>query len=418
MNRRTFVRRASGLSLLGLGSVGCEDANAALPKVTVKALTRGPKHHFFGYYAIPPWNQSGKYLVCLESAFQDHMPSVDESAAVGLVDPRTGAFTKVAETRAWNFQQGAMLHWNPLQAEREVIFNDRKNNDVLAAVLDVESGRKNYLSRPVSAVSRKNKYALSLTYGRLTRLRKVVGYPGLADPYPDDPHPEKDGVFLLDLKTGTSKLVVSIAEVYQRLVKKHPDLKDRHMWFNHTVFNPDASRFLFLARTWNTSGTTRRLESAMFTANRDGSDLRQVIPFQMGLSHFDWRSPTEIIATFPFNGTKTRHVLFTDGQDDYQVVGEDFFAGDGHCTFAPDGKWLASDPGDSKIGGRTLLLYNVATQERLKVGSYPLKEYLSGDLRCDLHPRWSRAGDALCFDALESDQWTRQLHIASLEFSK
>jgi hypothetical protein len=92
--------------------------------------------------------------------------------------------------------------------------------------------------------------------------------------------------------------------------------------------------------------------------------------------------------------------------------------GDGHCTFAPDGRWLASDPVDSKAGGRTLLLYNVDTRGGVKVGTFVLKEYLSGDLRRDLHPRWSRAGDALCFDALEQKAWTRQLHVAQLEFAK
>src|SRR5512147_2110335 len=89
-------------------------ALAAAPRYEVRALTSGPKHHFFGYFGIPPWNRSGKRLVCLESAFQDHLPSPGESASIGLVDPATGKFSKVAETRAWNFQQGCMLHWNPL----------------------------------------------------------------------------------------------------------------------------------------------------------------------------------------------------------------------------------------------------------------------------------------------------------------
>src|SRR5688572_26092522 len=89
-----------------------------LPKsVNIKTLTSGPGHHFFGYYGIPPWNASGKRLVCLESSFQDHMPSAEEAAVVGLVDEASGGFRGVTETRAWNLQQGAMLHWNPLEPE-------------------------------------------------------------------------------------------------------------------------------------------------------------------------------------------------------------------------------------------------------------------------------------------------------------
>jgi hypothetical protein len=52
----------------------------------------------------------------------------------------------------------------------------------------------------------------------------------------------------------------------------------------------------------------------------------------------------------------------------------------------------------------------------LLLGTFPMKEYLSGDLRCDLHPRWNRTGDAICFDALETTSWTRQLHVAYLDF--
>ena len=149
-------------------------AAAASRQAEVRALTSGPKHHFFGYYGIPPWNKSGKSLVCLESAFQDHLPSPGESAAIGLVDARTGVFRKVAETRAWNFQQGAMLHWNPLQPETEILYNERRGSNIISVGLDVESGKRRELPRAINGVSRNGRYAVCLTYGRLTRLRPVV----------------------------------------------------------------------------------------------------------------------------------------------------------------------------------------------------------------------------------------------------
>jgi len=413
VNRRQWLHGIAGLGLNQIALASAVDEQE--PKFRWQTLTAGPRHHFFGYYGMPPWNQSGKYLVCLESSFQEHMPTADEPAAIGLVDPKTGAFSKLTETRAWNFQQGAMLHWNPLQPEREIVYNDRKDGEVVAVVLDVESGKKRELPRAVSAVSRNGKHALSLTYGRLTRLRKVVGYPGLKDPNPDSAHPDNDGIFLLDLATGQAKLVVPISEVYRRLVKNHPDLMDRHMWFNHTVFSRDDQRFLFLARAWKGEAGKQRLESAMFTANLDGTELRQVIPFQVGVSHFDWRNSKEIIATYPYQGLQTKHVLFDDGEEKRAVVGDGFFNGDGHCHFSPDGRWLVSDPVESATRSRTLLVYSLEQKKGWKIGTFALNDYLSGDLRCDLHPRWNRTGDAICFDALEPRQGTRQLHVASFE---
>ena len=40
----------------------------------VIALTRGPKHHFFGYYDIQTWDSTGRYVLALESDFDDRFP--------------------------------------------------------------------------------------------------------------------------------------------------------------------------------------------------------------------------------------------------------------------------------------------------------------------------------------------------------
>ncbi|HEV2664721.1 MAG TPA: hypothetical protein VG324_07415 [Blastocatellia bacterium] len=397
-------------------------AQSNLPKYQVRTLTTGPKHHFFGYYGIPPWNQSGKYLVCLESDFQDHLPKPEEAAAVGLVDAKTGEFKKVGETRAWNLQQGAMLYWNPIDPENEVIFNDRKADQpgkIVSVALNVKTGKKRYLPLAIAAVSHNGRHALSLDYGRLYRLRPVVGYVGAVDPNPQSPHPADDGVFLMDLKTGEYRLIASYETIYQRLVKDHPDmaatLKERHLFFNHTVFNKDDSRFFFLARIF-TPPPNSRLESAMFTCNLDGSDLREVVPFGKGVSHFEWRNTKEILATFRFNGDEMKHVLFTDGKPDYQAIGEGFLQGDGHCSFAPDGQWIVTDRNVAATREKMLMIFHTGMKQGLLLGTFQMKEYLSGDLRCDLHPRWNRTGDAICFDALETSTWTRQLHVAYLDF--
>lgn len=406
VSRREFLHSAAALGFF-----------AKEPqKFSIRTLTRGPKHHFFGYYGISPWNRSGKYLLCLESDFQDHLPGPDEPASVGIVDADTGEFAKVSETRAWNFQQGAMLHWNPLEPETQILYNDRRDDQVVSVMLDVKSGARRYLPRAISGVHN-GPYALSLTYGRLTRMRPVVGYVGVEDPNPLSPHPDNDGVWLMDLSKGRLRLVVRIGDVYRLLLKKHPELEDQHMWLNHTVFNKDDSRFLFLARIWKEQ-PVRQLESAMFTAGLDGSNLREVVPFGKGVSHFDWRNSREIIATFRFDSDTKQHVLFTDGREDYRRIGEGFLSGDGHCSFAPGGNWMVTDRNNAGKIEKQLMIYHVKRKEGVLLGSFPMKEkkFLSGDLRCDLHPRWNRRGDAICFDALETESWTRQLHVATLQF--
>jgi hypothetical protein len=408
-SRRAFLRSASLAACLPAAR-----AVAAGVPCTIRALTSGPRHHFFGYYGITPWNQSGKYLISLESAFQDHLPRPDEAAAIGLVDAVTGKFNKVAETRAWNFQQGAMIHWDPSRPETGILFNERRGDDIISVALDVRSGKRRELPRAVSAVSHNGRWALSLTYGRLARLRPVVGYVGARDPNPANPAPDNDGIFRMNLASGKTQLIVPIAEVYARLLQAHPEIKPRHMWFNHVLFNRNDTRFLFFARVWSVPEEEKKqLESAMFTANADGSELRQVVPFGK-ISHYDWLDDRRILATFQMKKGEEKYYLFTDGQGDYRSFGDDFFRG-GHPTFSPDGNWIAADAGDGKKKEKLLMLYSMKTGEGQVLGSFPMREYMSGDLRCDLHPRWNRAGNAVCVDALESKGWTRQLHVAQLE---
>jgi len=415
INRRTFMVDSALTGLLGLCKLCAgQSSRKTSPHIecTVRTLTKGPKHHFFGYYGICPWNRPGRNLICLESEFQDRMPRPGEAAAIGLVDSQTGRFKKVAETRAWNLQQGAMLHWNPLNPEHQIIYNDQKKDGIVSVILDVESLEKRFLPRAVSAVSHNGKWALSLTYGRMGRLRKVVGYGAAKDPNPDNPAPDNDGVFLMDLKTGKSKLVVPIAEVYGRLIKKYPLLKGSHMWFNHTVFNKNDTRFFFLARA-NLPPKGRR-NTAMFTANLDGSELREAIPFDREVSHFDWRNDREIIATFLIGTAGRKHVFFTDGLADYKVIGDGFLDFDGHCSFSPDRNWIVTDRKYHRTMDQALLLYNLQSGQKVELYRCDMKDrkYMSGDIRCDFHPRWNRNDDQICFDAIEPDNGTRQLHIA------
>jgi dipeptidyl aminopeptidase/acylaminoacyl peptidase len=109
-------------------------------------------------------------------------------------------------------------------------------------------------------------------------------------------------------------------------------------------------------------------------------------------------------------------VLFTDGKTDYRVIGEGFLTGDGHPSFAPDGDRIAVDRNDGSRVEKQLLLFSVKTGQGRRLATFPMKEkrFLSGDLRCDLHPRWNREGREICVDALDTATWTRQLHVVEL----
>ena len=275
ITRRYFIKTgcAAGIGF-GLNSIGLDNLSTA-KTVTVEPVTFGPKHHFFGYYGISPWNKSETYLLGLEVERQDSMPEEDEKASIGIFDAQTHKFQKIAETKAWNYQQGAILHWNPLNTDSEINFNDKIGNQIVTRKLNINTGRETILPRPINGFSYNGKYALSLDYGRLGRLRQVVGYSGIVDHSANDPALKNSEIFLLDMKTGKSKFVVSYYQVYEYLRNRGVDFKGRHIWFNHVVFNKSDNRFFFLARTRNPRNGD--METGMFTVNTDGSELFEAI---------------------------------------------------------------------------------------------------------------------------------------------
>ena len=75
----------------------------------VVALTQGPWHHFFGYFDIQTCDSTGKYVLAMESDFDDRFPRADDTATIGMVEWETKRFhPDHLETRAWN-QQGCQL---------------------------------------------------------------------------------------------------------------------------------------------------------------------------------------------------------------------------------------------------------------------------------------------------------------------
>ena len=59
---------------------------------SIRALTRGPLHHFFGYYGVNAWDPTLAQHLALETTFHEHRPTPRDRATVGLVEAATGAF--------------------------------------------------------------------------------------------------------------------------------------------------------------------------------------------------------------------------------------------------------------------------------------------------------------------------------------
>ena len=368
-----------------------------------RAVTAGPKHHSFGYYDKTPWDATGRYMLALELEFMDRPNTPDDVGVVGMVDLVEGnRFRPLAETRAWNWQQGTMLQWLETAPERLIIYNDRQDDGYVSVVRDVHTGETRTLPRPVYAVSRDGKSAVTLSFSRVHRTRPGYGYVGLPDEWEEEPAPEQDGIYRMDLETGESRLIVSLAQI---AAFKHDESMDegRH-WVNHLLFSPDSSRFIFLHR-WQV-GKGRR--TRMFTANPDGSDIACVADHEM-VSHFDWRDPRHILAWARQHGRGDYYYLFTDRSRELEIVGEGVLDRDGHCSYSPDRRWILTDSYPDRESYRTLILYRPGENRRIDIGRFYSAKEITGEFRCDLHPRWNRDGTQVCIDSIH--EGSRQLYV-------
>lgn len=372
--------------------------------LSAAAVTRGPKHHFFGYYDKHQWDATGRYLLSQEVSFIDRPPEPEDDITVGMVDLRDGnRWIPLGTTKAWCWQQGTMLQWLGGAPERLVIHNDREGDHFVAVIRDVHNGHLRKLPRPIYAVGPNGKDAVSLNFARVQRTRPGYGYAGVPDRYEAENHPEEDGIFWMDLETGQNRLIVSLDQIAR--FKPDETMKESQHWFNHLLYSPDGARFIFLHRWRKPTGGRR---TRMFTAAPDGSELHLVADHEM-VSHFIWRDPRHILAWSREPETGNRFHLYTDLSEEVEVVGEGILMNDGHCSYSPDKRWILTDTYPDKERFRTLILYHVADRRRVDIGRFFAPKALDGETRCDLHPRWSRDGKWVCIDSVH--EGARQVYV-------
>jgi len=408
IGRRSFLWSSAG-AVLGWtagrrGKVIAAEP-ASRPGIEARPVTHGPRHHFFGYYDKPPWNQSGQYLLAMEIGFYERQPEPSELLTIGMVDLKKGdRFIPLDQTSAWCWQQGTMLQWLGSNPESEVIYNSVAEGHYVSVVRDIHNGQLRALPRPVYAVSGDGIQALSLDFSRLGRLRPGYGYVSIPDTTEKVAAPDDTGIFRMDIRTGRSELILSLAWAAAHQVDKRFD--GAHHWFNHLTFNPSGTRFVFLHRWTRPNGSWY---TRLYTARSDGTEVHLLSDSGM-VSHYAWRDDEHILAWSRSPQGRDRFHLFDDQTGKVEVIGEGILTRDGHCTYSPDGRWILLDSYPDKQQMQKLMLYRATDGRLVEIGQFHHPPKLAGQpYRCDLHPRWDRKGRQVCIDSARGE--TRQMYV-------
>ena len=388
-SRRAFLAAASACMVRGA-------TEERLPPI--RAITRGPKFHWFGYYDKLQFDPSGRYVLGMEVDFEHRSPKPDDSIRLGMVDVQDrDRWIELAQTKAWCWQQGSMLQWLP-GSNTEVIFNDRDQGQFVSRILNVKTGKSRTLPGPVYALSPDAKWAVSTDFSRLADTRPGYGYAGVPDRYADVLAPEQTGIWRMDLATGHRRLILSYAEV-ARFPYKMGDWTGSKHKFNHLLVSPDGRRFIFLHRRRGGSnpeaGATR-----MFTASPEGRDLYVLDPYGK-TSHFIWRASTHVMAWAHHPSHGERFYIYEDRTANVEVIGKDLMTVNGHNTYLPgtDWRWILNDTYPDSKRFQHPYLYDTVTAKRYPLGHFLSSEEYRGEWRCDTHPRSSPDGRFVCIDS-------------------
>jgi hypothetical protein len=387
-NRRHFLGALAAASARG------SRADTLPP---VRAITKGPKFHWFGYYDKLQFDPTSRYALGMEVGFEHRSPTADDRIRIGMVDLKDNdRWIDLGETRAWCWQQGCMLQWLPGSSD-EVIYNDRGDGHYISHILNVKTGKRRTLPGPIYALSPDAKWSVSTDFSRLADTRPGYGYAGIPDRYKDVLAPEQTGIWRMDLATGKQKLIITYAQVAAIPYKIGDWTGSKHK-FNHLLVSPDGSRFIFLHRRRGVIPNPKAGITRMFTANPDGTDLYVLDPYG-DTSHFIWRRGTHVMAwaNHPSHGHK--FYIYKDRSEEVDVIGPDVMTVNGHNTYLRDYRWILNDTYPDKDRLQHPYLYDTETGKRYPLGQFVSPPEYTGEWRCDNHPRSSPDGRKVVIDS-------------------
>ncbi|WIM83255.1 hypothetical protein [Gallibacterium anatis] len=373
--------------------------------------------YFFGYYDKSPWDISDRFMLCLRARNTWSNVSPKEVADIFLIDTSKNKndpekYMKIAETRAWNVQQGCMLQWLGPDYKERIIFNDFRDGKLCSVILDLSTRQEKVVPMPVYSVSTDGKFALTLDFTRLYNLRPGYGYYNQSEKTKDIPLPDTTAIWKVDLETGEINSILKYTDFSSfepREEMKYPDAIHK---VNHIMINPNNSRFMVLYRWF----IGHRKYTRLITCNIDGSDMYVLSDDDM-VSHCFWKDDKTILAFENKKNTGPGYYLMKDKTQDYKHCWKTL-SNDGHPSYSPDRSLVVTDSYPDRA--RICYLYIMSGDENKDSVQTIAKVFApfkyDNDTRCDLHPRWNRQGNKVCFDGVFEGH--RGLYTVKIELGK
>ena len=364
------------------------DSNMVINKISISN-----QESFFGYYGASPLNSSSEHLIFHSTKHRTiNKPDKLKPIDIVLFDFTNSRPINRFETFAYNWQQGSKLTWID---QNHFIFNDYdKFKDLyISKIVDIRKRKiQKIIDYPIYDV--KSSIGLSVSFDRLHHCEPDYGYRNKKHRI-DISNNKDDGIFLIDLESNDSKLIISIEEVINLHYKK--SMNNAKHWINHIIFSPDGNRFIFIHR-WSNKG--KRFDS-LFVYNFNTESIKCIADDDM-VSHCCWKNNEEIIVfkrSYKLGDKYFTLNLETDLERTFSNAKMNTF-GDGHPTVCNKKMLFDTYPDKSRI--KHLMSFNIKNNNLQNIGSFFENFDYYGETRCDLHPRWSFDGSKIFVDSVHT----------------
>ena len=347
------------------------------------------KDIFFGYHDITPFSQDNSKILAMQT---NNSPG--SIASVGWFDiyDSEKKFSSIGQTQTWCWQQGCRLQWFPPESNSQIIYNKIIDGKYGSELFDISQNKIiRKLNSPIYALNSLGESALSLNFSRLQRLRPGYGYSVLADKTIDQKTPSTDGLWVIDLISGESELLISLSEL--ALYKTNESMTAAEHYLNHLSYSPNGKRIIFF-HLWRKGGTRY---NRILSVDVDGENLNLIS--EHTASHVCWYSDDKIIGFTIDEDGNGRFRIFEIGESGYTNIGSDDLNLDGHPMYSPQENKIVVDSYPDKISERELSIIDLGQSLKINIAKFYSPPMLMGEKRCDLHPRWNRNGTAIAVDS-------------------
>jgi hypothetical protein len=361
----------------------------------------------FFFYQCLQFDTAGRYLLGMRVYFDNRPVTASDRGDIGVIDLKDRfKWTKIGDSTAWNWQQGARLQWRP--RSDEIVWNDRSDDGktFICRVYNFRTGKRHTLPRPIYDLSPDGATALTHDFERMKH--GGTDYVGIEDKYKDQHAPSKTGIWKMNMDTGSAELIVPL---------------DKMAAIAYPSGVPSSGCLYIFREGWNPSGTrfiafikdppNRLFEG--FSVAADGTDIRY---FYQNPSHHSWRDDDHVLDFGehgpPGGGSPVKgYFLFKDDGSGKATELLWRTHRDGHNSYVPgpNGDWIISDT-YSVEGFQYLFMYHLPT--KLFVPLAKLRTTAGGGVyRVDLHPRLSRDGRTVSIDSTH-EGLGRQMYVIDI----